>query len=394
MRGPTRTSPTLLLVATVSGTVRHFLRPYATHLRALGWRVDAAASHVTDDRAVKDAFDAVHELPLSRSIRDLAGIVRGEQAIALILDEIRPDIVHVHTPIASFVTRLAARRVPADRRPAVIYTAHGFHFHEGGRPLTNAIFLTAERIAGRWTDRLVVINDEDERAARNHRIVRSDRLVRMRGIGLDTVAVHPVQVGPEATKDSRRRLGVPADVAMFVIVGELNANKRQSDAIDALAMMRTETAHLVIIGTGPTLSQLEAQADRLEMSGRVHFSGFLNDVPAVLAGATALIATSAREGLSRSVMEALALEVPVIASSARGNRELVGDSGWIVATGDIATMAEKMDWIIDHPDDRQAMGRRGRVRMVEQYDIHDLILRHEALYRAVLAERDVVAGLG
>ena len=392
MSGSTRSSPTLLLVATVSGTVHHFLRPYAMHFRSCGWRVDAAASHVTDDGAVKDAFDNVHELPLSRSIRDLAGIVRGEQAIALILDEIRPDIVHVHTPIASFVTRLAARRVPADRRPAVIYTAHGFHFHEGGRRLTNAVFLTAERIAGRWTDRLVVINDEDERAARNHRIVRSDRLVRMRGIGLDTVAVDPASVGAEATKDSRHRLGVPTDVAMFVIVGELNANKRQSDAIDALAMMRTETAHLVIIGTGPTLSQLEAQADRLEMSGRVHFSGFLNDVPAVLAGATALIATSAREGLSRSVMEALALEVPVIASNARGNRELVGDSGWIVATGDIATMAEKMDWISDHPDERQAMGRRGRVRMVEQYDIHDLILRHEALYRAVLAERDV-AGL-
>ena len=283
--------------------------------------------------------------------------------------------------------------MPADRRPAVIYTAHGFHFHEGGRPLTNAVFLTAERIAGRWTDRLVVINDEDERAARNHRIVRSDRLVRMRGIGLDTVAVNPASVGTEAAKDSRHRFGVPTDVAMFVIVGELNANKRQSDAIDALAMMSTETAHLVIIGTGPTLSQLEAQADRLEMSGRVHFSGFLNDVPAVLAGATALIATSAREGLSRSVMEALALEVPVIASSARGNRELVGDSGWIVATGDVATMAEKMDWISDHPDERQAMGRRGRVRMVEQYEIHDLILRHEALYRAVLAERDVVDGL-
>ena len=71
------------------------------------------------------------------------------------------------------------RREPAKRRPAVVYTAHGSHFYDSGNLVTNAVFLTAERTAGRWTDRLIVIDDEDQAAARDHHIVRQDRLVRM-----------------------------------------------------------------------------------------------------------------------------------------------------------------------------------------------------------------------
>jgi len=108
----------------------------------------------------------------------------------------------------------------------------------------------------------------------------------------------------------------------------------------------------------------------------------------VVRAATALILPSKREGLAWSVMEALSLEVPVIASTARGNRELIGtDSGILVSTGDVRGLAAAMDRLIDHPDERRAMGLRGRQRTVEQYDLNVLIRMHEALYREVLAER-------
>ena len=121
-------APALLIVATVAGTIAGFLAPYAAHFRSLGWRVDAAANGATSDPRLLEAFDRVHELPLSRSLRDVRGLERGRRALAEIL-ETSPDIVHVHTPIASFLTRIAVRQLPRDRRPAVAYTAHGFHFH-------------------------------------------------------------------------------------------------------------------------------------------------------------------------------------------------------------------------------------------------------------------------
>jgi glycosyltransferase involved in cell wall biosynthesis len=87
-------------------------------------------------------------------------------------------------------------------------------------------------------------------------------------------------------------------------------------------------------------------------------------------------------------MEALSLEVPVIASTARGNRELLGqDRGLVFETGDVGRLTQAMSWMIEHPDERRQMGVRGRARMVERFDLQVLIRLHEKLYRAMLAER-------
>lgn len=377
----------LLIVATVSVTIHNFLTPYARHFRALGWRVDAAANGVTRDPAIRDAFDHVHELPLSRSILDLGALVRGERALSRLLDS-EPDIVHVHTPIAGFVTRLAVRRTPMGRRPAVAYTTHGFHFHRDGHAATNAAFLLAERVAGRWTDRLIVLNDDDLQAARVHRIVAPRHLVRMPGIGVDTAWYARSSLDPGDPGRARRELGAGEGEPLFVVVGELNQNKRPDDAIQALAAMRRTDAILVLAGEGREQARLEELANRLGVGDRVRFTGFVSDVRPVVAGSTALILPSKREGLSRAIMEALALEVPVVASTARGNRELVGtDGGFVVPTGDVRAMAEAMDRLADHPGESTAMGRGGRRRMVERYDLPPVLALHERLYAGMLADR-------
>jgi glycosyltransferase involved in cell wall biosynthesis len=382
---PQRTR-TLLIVATVAHTIGNFLLPYAAHFRSLGWRVDAAANSALADRTLLQAFDHVYELPLSRSILDVGRIVRAERAVTRLL-QIRPDIVHVHTPIAGFVTRVAVRREPAERRPAVVYTAHGFHFYDGGNPITNAVFLTAERAAGRWTDRLVVINQEDETAARDHRIIPPDRLVRMPGIGVDTRRYSRSSITSVSSVELEG-LGVPTDAPLFVVVAELSPRKRVHDAIAALASMRRKDAHLLVAGQGPERVRLERLAVITGVRERVHFLGHVADVRPLVSASIALMLPSEREGLARSVMEALSLEVPVIASTARGNRELIGtDSGILVATADSLGLAAAMDRLAENPDERRAMGARGRERMVENYDLPILLRMHESLYEAVLAER-------
>src|ERR1019366_2927972 len=146
----------------------------------------------------------------------------------------------------------------------------------------------------------------------------------------------------------RTRLHLSEGAPLFVLVGELNVNKRQADAIAALASMRHSDAEMVLLGSGRERSRLETLALAQGLAQRVHFAGWVDDVRPVLVGATGLVTTSKREGLSRSVMEALALGIPVVASTARGNRELVGDSGFVVETGNVGALADAMDWLIDH----------------------------------------------
>ena len=381
-------SGSLLIVTTIAPTIRNFLLPYAAHFRSLGWRVEAAANGASDDEVVRGAFDDVHDVPLSRSSLDVGGMARSEREIGAVIRATRPDIVHVHTPIASFVTRLAVRRLPAAVRPAVAYTAHGFHFHAGGSPVTNAVFLTAERLAGRWTDRLVVINDEDAQAAARHHIVPRRRLVHMPGIGVDTARYSSSALEPEAVVRARESAGVPAGAPLFVVVAEHSPRKRVRDAIAALASMRHANAHLLLAGEGPERPRLERLVAELGVGNRVRFLGSVPDVRPVVSAATALILPSDREGLARCVMEAMSLEVPAIVSTARGNAELIGDDcGILVPIGDVDGLAAAMDRLVDHPDEAAEMGARGRIRMIERFDLARLLTLHDKLYRDLLEER-------
>ena len=376
-------SPSLLMVTTVSDTM-HFLLPYARHFRAQGWRVDAAAHGIgTDARAAE--FDAVHEIPLSRSIRDVRRLLASASTIGSIL-ETGYDIVHVHTPIAAFVTRAMARRLPIGIRPLVVYTAHGFHFYRGAPPLTNAVFLTAERVAGRWTDRLVVINEEDYVAAQRHRVVPRRRLRYMPGIGVDTDWYSRAGVTSEASRVALHDIGMDADRPYFVIVGELSRRKRPTDVVRALAQMRERDPALLFLGDGSERARLSELAAELGVADRVVLSpSWVPDVRQFIAPAIALVQASRQEGLPRSIMEALSLEVPVITSAARGCPELVGsDRGSVVPIGAPAQLAAAMDRLAQSPEDRLAMGRRGRNLMVERYDLQLLIKDHVRLYDELL----------
>jgi glycosyltransferase involved in cell wall biosynthesis len=382
-----RTAPTLLIVTTVPSTIEAFLLPFARRMRSHGWVVTAAAAGISG-RPLEQEFDLVIDLPLSRRLVDPRNMVLGIPAVRRLIETTRPDIVHVHTPIASAVTRVAVRRIRREFRPAVAYTAHGFHFHAGGNPIANRLFQTAERVLGRWTDRLVVINDEDECAALRLRVVPRGRLVRMRGVGIDTAVYSRGQVLPEQISLFRQQIGIGDGTPLFASVAELTPRKRHERSIEALSRMRHADAHLAIAGDGEQRAQLESVASRLGVSDRVHLLGFLRDIRPLLVASTGFVLASGREGLARSPMEALSLEVPVIVSDARGNPELVGsDGGFIVPHADPEGLAQAMDHLIADPDLARRMGQRGRARMVSEYDDELVIDMHERMYAAMLAER-------
>jgi glycosyltransferase involved in cell wall biosynthesis len=382
----TGSHPSILMVSTISATLG-FVFPFARHLRTLGWRVDAAANGATTDAGVLAAFDHGFEVPLSRSILDVVGIARSTAALRPVITAGDYDIVHVHTPIAAFLTRLVIRGMPRQRRPRVAYTAHGFHFHTGGHPVTNRLFLTMEQVGGRWTDRLVVINEEDRDAALRHHVVPARKLLFMPGIGVDTAHYDPAAVPAEQVTAVRADLGIPADAPVFVVVGELSIRKRPFDVVAALGEMRHQDAHVVLLGEGAERPRVDAAAEAADAVARVHYLGKVSDVrPAVLA-ADALVLASSREGLSRAILESLALGVPVVTTDGRGNPDLVvPDAGFVVHVGDVTALAGAMDRIIDDPAAATAMGAIGRRRIVEGYDQDRLIELHDRMYAELLAE--------
>lgn len=326
--------PRLLMVTTIPNTLRAFLLPFARHFRSLGWRVDAMARGVSTFQECLDAFDHVWDVEWSRNPLDPWNVAKAPNTIRNVVKREGYDLVHVHTPVAAFVTRYALRGLRNSGKPVVIYTAHGFHFYEGGPPVRNAAFLSLEKLAGRWMDYLVVINRDDESAAKRYALAPPGKVCYMPGIGVDTDCYSHV-----SENDIRRvyqELGLTAEHQLFLMVAEFNPRKRHRDVLEALAKLNRGSVHLALAGKGRLFEEMKQLTKKLGIGSQVHFLGYRRDIPVLIRASLATILPSEREGLPRSVMESLCLGVPVIGSRIRGTRELLdGGSGILVDVGDV-----------------------------------------------------------
>lgn len=378
----------LLIATTIPETIEAFLLPYVYHFRAQGWIVDGIADNISGSSACVTAFHRVWDVPWSRNPVHLQNFRVALPKIRDIVTQGCYDLVHVHTPVASFITRLALQPFRRKKQLKVVYTAHGFHFYAGGNLLKNLVFGMLEQWAGRWTDHLVVINREDEAAAQQRQLVPPSQIVYMPGIGVDLERYSPSQVAPEAVTALRHHLGLPADHSLFLVVAELSPRKRPQDVVRAFAQLNAPNTRLAFAGEGPLRTDLQALVNELQLTERVQFLGLRTDIPVLMRAAVATVLVSRQEGLPRSVMESLALEVPVIGSNIRGTRDLlVTGGGMLVDVGDIAGIAQAMHWVLMHPEAAQAIGKQGRSQMAT-YDLQQTIRLHQALYENLLIASD------
>lgn len=377
----------LLIATTVPWTLDAFMLPLARHLRAHGWQVDAMAAGAPANGHLLDSFDHVWDAPWSRSVLDPRNLLRAPAAVRRIVAREKYDIVHVHTPVAAFVTRFALRKARhREGGPQVIYTAHGFHFHAQAPRWQYYLFLALEKIAARWMDYLVLVNSEDAEAALRHGLAREDRLTQTRGVGIDLTRFAPDRIEPGAGSRLRSELRIPEGEPILVTVAEFIPRKRHEDVVRAFARIRSG-AHLVLAGEGPLLEPMRRLARKIGVEDRVHFLGYRRDVPALIHSSTALVLASTQEGLPTCVLEAQCLGTPVIGSDIRGTRDLLQDGcGLLVPLGDVDRLAEAMEWVLTHPAEAAHMAESARTT-AKGHDVDAVNTVYENLYMKALEER-------
>jgi glycosyltransferase involved in cell wall biosynthesis len=381
----------MLMAATVSGTVRGFLLPFARHFRSLGWRVDAIAQGIADCPECANAFDRVWDIDWSRNPLDPRNLVRPPQIVQELARREGYNLVHAHTPIAGFVTRYALRNLRTRGRLKVVYTAHGFHFHAQGRAWRNTVFLETERLAGRWTDYLIVINKEDQETADRQGLVAPGRVCYTPGIGFDTEGkFNPAHVSTEQVEHLWRELDVPPGMPLALMVAEFIPRKRHADLLRAFAvLLERREAYLALVGNGPLFDDMRMLAKELGIAERVRFLGVRWDVPALTKASTFTVLPSSQEGLPCCVAESLCMETPAVGANIRGVRELLSHGcGLTYPTGNVNALSEAMEWLIDNPESANEMGRTGRRKIRNHYALEDIIRAHEEIYEKALTEMD------
>jgi len=348
-------SKRVLFVATLFQHLAAFHRPFMRRLLAQGHDVHAAAS-AREGRMEQVQNDGVTcwDIPFRRSPYH-PGNVQAVYVLVNLLRKARYDLIHTHTPVASFLTRYLARRTGQGR---VLYTAHGFHFYQGAPMRSWLLYRTAELLARPW-------NSEDLQHAKSLGYEKDENLFLVHGVGVDTTLYYPAN----AAGNLRRELGLSDDTQLVCCIAEFTPNKNHAVLFESWHQVSAAfpMAHLLLVGSTGRCTQVQRQAANMELP-RVHFLGRRDDVPDILRQVNVLVLISRREGLPRVVIEAMATGVPVVASAVRGNRDLVrpGTNGWLVDPSKPAECAEALMECLADPEQGRRLGANGR-RLVEPY---------------------------
>jgi len=373
----------VLFVATVESHLLNFHIPFMKLFQNKGYEVHVATKLANRQQEFDDIGVVKHNVDFTRSPyspKVFASLFQMEK----LLREVPFSLVHVHTPVAAFVTRLACQRT--NTHP-VLYTAHGFHFYKGA-PLRNwLLYYNVEKIAAHWTDGLITINKEDYLAAKKFRLYNNGKVFYVPGVGVDVTSIQE----RTAVVDKlaiRKKLGIDDNAIVIITVGELNNNKNHIQILRALPKLRETNFNYLIVGTGEDEVKLKKAVKEMSLQNRVSFLGFCKDVPELLAASDIFILTSRREGLPKAILEAMAVGLPIISTNVRGNRDLVehGENGLLIELDDIEDTTKALETLLRSPQLRKKMGSRSK-ELVQAYDLKNVLPTVEEIYDFYLSAR-------
>ena len=291
----------ILFLTTTRDFLGKFEQGNVKILQNKGFEVHYAANmqephYPIDEEKLKALGVQIHPIAIARSPFLFTD---NEKALRQILQLIRRyhiQAIHCHTPVGGLLGRLAGE-LCREQGVVVVYTAHGFHFYKGAPAVNQLVYYPVEKQLARYTDILIVINEEDYRCARKFRLKRGGHLYKIPGEGLDTARFRPL---PESErKRLRNELGIAEEAFFLVSVGELNENKNHGIVLEALEKLRQQQKggppiHYGICGDGFLRARLETRIRELGLADMVTLYGYCTNVPEILGCADASVFPSRR----------------------------------------------------------------------------------------------------
>ncbi|WP_152050278.1 glycosyltransferase family 4 protein [Tautonia marina] len=285
------------------------------------------------------------------------------------------DLVHTHQALWEAVASGVARS--AIDQPTLVQPASSGYFGEAeelsrtrGFPVLKRLILRNSAFAA------ISLDIETQWRALG---VPADRMVRMAS-GVDSSQFHPGPSEVEAALPPRPRV---------LFTGRLHPQKNLDLLVDAWAEVASKRAegHLIFLGGGPDHDRLSARAEELGLADRVHFVGPVSDPAAYLRAADVFVLPSVAEGMSNSLLEAMATGLPCIASKIGGNVDLLedGPSGLLVPLNDPRGWAEAILRLLDDPEFARSLGQEALRRVESEFALPIVVDRYERLYRSLLA---------
>src|SRR5688572_15657074 len=284
-----------------------------------------------------EGLDRVWMPSLIREVRPIQDLKALFGLMTLFRRE-KPQIVHTHSSKAGILGRWAARLAGV---PFIFHTAHGFGFNDFQRPMVKRVYVWLERITTKITTKLVVVSYANAQKGEQNRVFKPGDWILCR----DAISVTEfIQPGPR-----RRKLpewGIPPDKLVVGMIACLKPQKSPVDFVDVAARVLKENrqSHFVLAGDGELRPQVEQRIQELGIGQHFTLLGWQTDMPEVYRNLDVVVLTSLWEGLPCVFSEAMAGDLPIVATNVDGAREAIvdGENGFLHEPHDVEGMSRSV----------------------------------------------------
>ncbi|MGP9801364.1 glycosyltransferase family 4 protein [Rheinheimera sp. NSM] len=300
-------------------------------------------------------------------LKDLKAYFELKRAIR----EFKPDLVHLHSSKAGLLGRLACKATDVP----CVFTAHGWAFTEGVSAKRRWLYRVLERLAAPLAAKIIAVSDYDKALALQNGVATASSLT----------LVH------NGVADKAEHTGVvqhceKAEVRL-IMVARFEQPKDQPRLLRVLSQLTALPWHLELVGDGPGLPAAQALCRQLGIAAKVTFSGACTDVPRRLAAADTFVLLSHWEGLPLTILEAMSLGLPVVASDVGGVSETIDKQcGFLIAPTDDSALLNAFEQLISSASLRATMGMAARTRYQEHFTLERMINDTERVYQQVAAK--------
>lgn len=326
----------LLIVANVSKEhIRKFHIPVIAYMKDHLWQVDVACRMDAPIPECDHAFD----LPCDRNPFS-GGITKSIRILKDILSKGSYDAILCNTVTGGLIGRIAAKSFRKNGLK-VFYLNHGLHFFKGASLSRWAMGYPVEKAMAPLTDVLITINSADLEMAGKHLNIAALERIHGIGVNLNRFREYPLSDGDRALL--RKSLGISPTDRVITYVAEIIDNKNQQMLLDMFRLVRQSDpdTKLLLVGPEHDGGLIRQLVNKSDLAGSVLMPGWREDIPALLKASDVYVASSKSEGLPINLIEAMACNLPVVASKNRGHCEIIchGVNGFLVEQNDSRDMA-------------------------------------------------------
>jgi len=307
------------------------------------------------------------EVPtLTRAISPLKEL-QAYRALRQTIRDWRPDVVHTHSAKAGVLGRYAAAK---EKVPLIVHTIHGLPFHPYQSSLVNAVYRFAEKSAAARCQRLISVADAMTEKAVAAGIARPDKFQTI----YSGMEMEPFLTDGGERVRIRSMLGIGPESTLIGKIARLFDLKGHVYLIDAFAALSRDhpLLRLLLVGDGTLKSDLEAQAERLNVADKISFAGLIphDEVPGWIQAMDIVAHCSLREGLARVLPQALLCGKPTISFDVDGAKEVIknGETGWLIPPADTQALINGLKEILAEPEKAKTLAGKGKALCRERFD--------------------------